>query len=246
MKKEAILNLLNSPIKIDILEKTESTNDYLKNDHDHNPRVCIAEMQTKGRGQLDKSWHSPAGKNIYLSLRYPIKKSLRELSGLSLVIGLATSKAIEHPLKTQHPFLVKWPNDIMYDHHKVAGILIESKSITPNLAELIIGIGINVNMQEANEANINQPWSSLQIITGQYLDRNPLCAALINCLVDYLERFAEFGLTDFMDEWKQKDYLFGKPYSTGLGAGINEQGNLLLRTADNTIKAYSSSAAIMY
>ena len=248
--KKTILTLLNEPMQLDIFEKTESTNDYLRKLTKENTtrRACIADMQTNGKGQLNRSWHSPAKENIYFSLLYPTKKTINELSGLSLVVGLATSRAIENTLKTDHQFLVKWPNDILYNQQKIAGILIETQTDNSGLLQIIIGVGINVNMQEANEADINQPWSSLQKITGQHIDRNTLCAALINHLLNYLDRFFQAGLMNLMDEWQKKDCLFGEPlevvsrnaHYTGIGVGINTQGHLLLRMEDNTVRACSS------
>lgn len=240
-------------IQIELLEKVDSTNDYLKKfiEKNNTIRVCIAEAQTQGKGRLNRQWHSPFGKNIYLSLLYPFQKDISELSGLSLAVGLAISQAIESMIPSNEKFAVKWPNDIVVNGHKIAGTLIEIQAESNGFCQVIIGIGINVNMQDASKKQIDQAWSSLLMLTEKHHDRNQLCAALINHLIDYLERFCRDGLAGFVEEWKNKDALFGKSTAIlignnkhqGICAGINEQGHLLLKMQDDTIKAFASGDA---
>ena len=242
-------NIKKSSPVIDVLEKVGSTNDYLKNDFDRDKaiKVCVAEIQTKGRGRLNRQWHSPFGQNIYFSLRYSFQRDMSELSGLSLITGLAVCNAIESITHLDN-LVVKWPNDILVDQQKIAGILIDINAESNGFCNAIIGIGINVNMQNALKKEIDQPWSSLQKITGQYIDRNLLCAVLINSLMNFLERFSKSGLSDFISEWKEKDCLFGKSVAVmsgqkkvmGIGAGINAQGHLALKMPDKTEKTFSS------
>ena len=242
-------NIKKLSFVIDVLEKVGSTNDYLKNNSDQNKaiKICVAEMQDKGRGSLNRQWHSPFGQNIYFSCAYSFQRDMSELSGLSLITGLAVCNAIESITHLDN-LAVKWPNDILVNQQKIAGILIDINAESNGFCNAIIGIGINVNMQNALKKEIDQPWSSLQKITGQYIDRNLLCSALINALINYLERFLKSGLSDFISEWKEKDCLFEKSVAVmsgqkkmmGIGAGINAQGHLILKMSDNTEKTFSS------
>ena len=125
---------------------------------------------------------------------------------------------------------------------------------TPNgFCQAIMGIGINVNMESADIKQINQPWHSLRKITGKYIDRNQLCAALINSLLDYVKRFSNKGLSNFMDEWKKKDCLVGQCIHiqsgsnklSGVASGINAQGHLILIIPDKTIREFSSGDATL-
>ena len=242
-------NIKKLSFVIDVLEKVGSTNDYLKNNSDQNKaiKICVAEMQDKGRGRLNRQWHSPFGQNIYFSCAYSFQRDMSELSGLSLITGLAVCNAIESITHLDN-LAVKWPNDILVNQQKIAGILIDINAESNGFCNAIIGIGINVNMQNALKKEIDQPWSSLQKITGQYIDRNLLCSALINALINYLERFLKSGLSDFISEWKEKDCLFEKSVAVmsgqkkmmGIGAGINAQGHLILKMSDNTEKTFSS------
>jgi BirA family biotin operon repressor/biotin-[acetyl-CoA-carboxylase] ligase len=230
---------LHHAIPIEIFESLASTNDYLK-ESGNTPCVCLAEMQTAGRGQLERTWHSPFGENIYLSIRLPLTKKANELSGLSLVVGLAICKTIEAGDSLKETPQVKWPNDVLIDDKKIAGTLIEM-----NKDSLIIGIGLNTNMKTAD---IHQAWTSLRKLTGHYHDRNVLCAELINHVTQYSERFMKLGLGNFETEWKERDYLFNKEIQlmhgdkkfSGTGAGINQDGHLVLKFLDGTTKAFSS------
>lgn len=246
--------LNNETVQIEVFQTVESTQQlkkYLTADKDI--QVCIAEMQTLGRGRLNRQWHSPFGQNIYLSLLYPFQKNIRQLSGLSLVVSLALCNAIETVIEQKEKMWVKWPNDIVVASHKIAGILIEIQMESPDFCEAIIGIGINVNMQESDSNTIPQAWSSLQKISGYSLDRNIICAELIRQLLYYLKRFSHFGLDAFMKEWQQRDVLYQKPItvisgnqeSSGLGKGIDPHGHLLLKMADGSIKSFSSGDATL-
>lgn len=238
-------------IQLEILPTVQSTNTYLMDSIDKTKKVkvCVAETQTHGKGRLNRQWHSPFGQNIYFSMSYPFQKDISALSGLSLVTALATSSAITTAVPAcENRLLIKWPNDIVINKDKLAGILIELRAESNGFCDAIIGIGINVNMPYAHEKDINQSWSSLLNATGHYYDRNHLCAILINTLMDYLEKFVTYGLCAFLKEWQSKDLLLNQTVSlissqgihTGVCMGINPQGHLLLKHSDNLIHAYSS------
>ncbi len=248
---EKIQNSLGKiPLKIEVLEKVDSTNQYLKLSQApiEEVRVCLSEMQTKGRGRLNRSWYSPFGKNIYFSMRYPFQKDLSELSGLSLVVALSVAHTLNTIIGFQEKIKLKWPNDVIVQGEKMAGILIEIQAESNGFSQVVIGIGINVNETDADQNNITQPWSSLKKITGINYDRNGICAELISKLLSYLQRFSVSGLSDFNTEWQERDLLFGKavelmsgnqPYS-GIAQGIDAQGHLVLKLADGSLKGFSS------
>ena len=248
-------HLHNKTVELLLLEKTESTNDYLKqqNKHPKHPIACLAEMQTQGKGRLNRSWHSPFAHNIYLSLSYSIQKDMSELSGLSLVVALAIAKAIENSCDLPEPVYVKWPNDIMAQGKKLSGTLIEVEAESHGFCHVIIGIGINVNMQKASKKEIGQSWTSLQQLTGHYQNRNILCAELINQVIAYVEKFSETGLMSLIKEWNSKDYLFNEALSLqanektikGKGNGINQHGHIVLTLADGSQKVFSSGDATL-
>ena len=245
--------LQDKNLDIDIFENIPSTSQYLKSlDNsllNQKIKICLAEQQTQGRGRLNRVWHSPFGKNIYFSCCFPFKKDVSELSGLSLVVGLAVIKTLEM-INTQADFRLKWPNDVFYENKKLAGILIEIQAETNGLCQVVISVGMNVNLLEDNAA-ITQAWTSLRKITQQYIDRNALVAHLINTLLSYLKRFDAQSFAQFAQEWTKVDYLLHQEITlknaqhtiSGKVLGVNSRGQLLLQLADGDIREFSSGDA---
>jgi BirA family biotin operon repressor/biotin-[acetyl-CoA-carboxylase] ligase len=210
-------------------------------------QICLAEHQTQARGRLNRQWYSPFGKNIYFSGLFRFKKDISELSGLSLVVGLALFKALsEYPLKDK--LSVKWPNDIMYDHQKLAGVLIDIQAETHGSCQAIISFGLNVNMRKDKQQAISQAWTSLLKILGHPVDRNALCVSLINHLMDDMARFDVHGFAVFMEEWIAADGLLNRAIAIdnrdqrvmGVAKGVNAQGQLLLALPSGQLQSFSA------
>jgi BirA family biotin operon repressor/biotin-[acetyl-CoA-carboxylase] ligase len=160
---------LTQQVDVQIYAKLPSTNTYFidnKKEIFVNPTFCLAEQQSAGKGRLGRVWHSPYGRNIYLSCRWELPCEVSKLSGLSLVVGLAVVRALNY-LLPQERFQLKWPNDIWHKGKKLGGILIEMLAEAHANAVVIIGIGLNVNMQQDDDS-IGLPWTSLSQITGQH------------------------------------------------------------------------------
>lgn len=240
--------LSHAKIDFTVFETVDSTNEYLKTfKRCRTVKICLSEQQTHGKGRMNREWFSPFGKNLYLSCLYPFQKDISELSGLSLVMSLAVIKTLKSLGIKDHLF-VKWPNDIIYEHEKLSGSLIEIQAETHGACQAIIGIGINVNMLHDGNGQITQSWTSLQKILGAYVDRNQLCVMLIDNILDYLQRFVKRGLQPFLEDWQSADYLRDRTVILknvnenieGRVAGINEQGHLLLQMKNGAARAFSS------
>ena len=237
---------------IDTVESIDSTNNYLNN---HNksaiPHICIAEHQTRGRGRFSREWYSPFGKNIYFSMQYSIKQDISQLGGLSLAVGTIVCKAIEKACNLPNRLMLKWPNDIIYDGKKLAGVLIEVRAEVNGNCSVIIGIGINVNMPITNKVTFNQEWASIMQITGSPQDRNNICAILIDKLTIGIEQYLITGFKSYMPEWKKRDSLFGKMIQIqdgnqifkGIATGVDLQGHLLINLETNIKKAFAAGEA---
>jgi len=223
----------------------DSTNQHLKNTKvklANRIRICLTEHQSSGRGRQSKQWVSPLASNIYLSLHARLKVPLSQIGGLSLVAGISIIDGL-NSLGVEG-LKIKWPNDVYWDDKKLAGILIESTKMQENSVEMIIGIGININMPKTDATAIDQAWVDLNGITGNDMCRNSVIAKIIDQLIRNINKYRQYGLQIFMSQWQELDYLFQKDIilkspdgkeQTGNMIGINERGELLMNI-DNQIQ----------
>ncbi|ABR81064.2 MULTISPECIES: bifunctional biotin--[acetyl-CoA-carboxylase] ligase/biotin operon repressor BirA [Pseudomonas aeruginosa group] len=169
------------------------------------PFVLVAEQQTAGRGRRGRVWISPYGENLYYSLAVTVRGGARELEGLSLVVGLAVLKVLD--LLQVSKAGLKWPNDLLQDGRKIAGILLELSGDPADLCQVVIGIGINVNMKVATD--IDQPWTSLREALGGLVDRSHLLSVLNQQLAWYLDRHSREGFAASREEWEARNLWQG-------------------------------------
>lgn len=195
--------------------------------------VSIADCQEQGRGRRGRPWQSPVGKNLYMSVGITISRGFTELEGLSLVAGLALIESLDLP-EPSKPGL-KWPNDLLVDGQKLAGILIELQGELEGAVRVIVGIGLNVHMTEAEA--VDQPWTSLSLaLPGQTWVRNELAAGVLNRLVKRLDAFEAEGFAPFSNLWNHYDVFRGRSLRatsgelSGIGGGVDDAGNYLLET----------------
>lgn len=232
LQKERILSFLPlevKPAKLEVFDSIDSTNSYLLSqakNGDHTGWVCLAEEQTNGRGRLGRTWVSPPVGNIYCSLIWQFE-NFENLSGLSIVIGVLITYLLKHLGVSQNPQL-KWPNDVLIEGKKLAGILLEST----DRKYIVIGIGINW------AAPLDKAIGLSDFLPGS-LSRNEIAAKLIYLLFHYLPIFGQSGLSVFLNDWRKHDCLFGESISlilpnkeiSGVMQGINDKGELILATA---------------
>lgn len=206
------------------------------------PFLVLAEQQTAGRGRRGRKWVSPFAQNVYYSLVLRIEGGLRQLEGLSLVVGLAVMQALRE--SGVQGAALKWPNDVLVADKKIAGILLELVGDPADICHVVIGVGINVNMQKAEE--VDQQWTSVRLETSVAVDRNHLVAQLGMQLQSYLGRHKESGFAALQKEWEQNHLWQGRAVSLIAGAshidgevlGVDLQGALRLNV-DGVEKIYS-------
>jgi BirA family biotin operon repressor/biotin-[acetyl-CoA-carboxylase] ligase len=199
------------------------------------PLVVLAERQLSGRGRRGRSWVSPFAENIYFSLALRIEDGSRQLDALSLVVGLAVLQVARNSGVSAG---LKWPNDILIQGKKLAGILVELVGDPEGMCHVVIGIGINVNMELAPE-NIGQPWTSFRAETGRLMDRTALVCALMSSLDQYLNRHRLEGFIGLQAEWEAGHLWQGQEVVLTSGArtvegvvlGVDARGALRLRVA---------------
>lgn len=229
-------NLLND-IDFTILDQITSTNDILLGLTATAPfQVVLAEQQTAGRGRHQRHWVSPYGHNIYCSVRWNTDKDPTELSGLSLVIAVAITRALKAYGISDQSIGLKWPNDVQIAGAKLAGTLIELKAESHSATSAIIGIGINTYLSQQDADSIDQAWTALDHITDQPIDRNHLAALLINDIICALNQFYSDGLAPFLIDWAAHDTYLDQPVTLtngklklhGIYQGVTSKGELIL------------------
>lgn len=168
-------------LPIYLFPSIDSTNTFLLAKADTGiPAFCLAETQTAGRGQRGRTWVSPQAQNIYLSYLTYQNEPLNQVQDFSFRVGRMLYEYLAQQLHISELSL-KWPNDILFKaQYKLSGILVET---TPHqhLTAIIIGIGLNVNMQDL-PTTINQSWTSLTKITGKTYNLNDIAGDLIQAL----------------------------------------------------------------
>lgn len=232
--------------QLTLLQEIDSTNNAVlrqSGDRQH-AHAVLAECQTGGRGRREKSWHSPAGGNIYLSLGWWFRATEWPLSTLPLIVAIAVCRALNRV--GLRGYGIKWPNDILVQGKKLAGILVEMQSAGSNPALAVIGVGLNVRMPSLaageSEAAIDRPWTDLvsQLKPEDSgVSRNRLVSFLLEELLLALERFELAGFEEFSAAWRELDLLQGRKIQleqngrmlSGVAHGVDKNGGLLLETA---------------
>ena len=177
-------------------------------------RVVTAEVQTAGRGRRGRAWLSPFGRNLAVSIGVAIDRPPAELGALSLVVGLAVRDALlGYGLRE---IALKWPNDVLMQGRKLAGILIELAQPT-RPATVVIGIGVNVGCREAVSDRVEQ---AVADVTEQVErpSRNRLLGALVNQVVAACQRFSAEGFMPFLTRWDAAHHYHGRMVTLTLPA----------------------------
>ena len=209
--------------RIDV-DECESTQLLLGPD-DPEGAVAVADHQTAGRGRLGRSWIAPPGTAITVSvlLRPPHDCKLAQVS---LLGGLAAAEAVEEELEFWRSSQIKWPNDVMVNRRKVAGVLAEARD-----GIVVLGIGINVNQtRDQLPQDARQPVGSLRTIDGREHDRAALLTDLLARLDRFYEVWVEGGLDAVFHDLGARDFLRGRRVTiegvTGTAIGITRSGAL--------------------
>lgn len=235
---------------VELLEAIDSTNKHLLGQLENSnskPKVCIAEQQSAGRGRRGRHWFTPFGQSIPLSLAWNFHRDPSVLAGLSLATAVAVVRSLIR-YGVRDGIGLKWPNDVLWQGRKLAGILLEFVGESNGFSTVIIGVGLNVSIPSALDAYIDQPWVDVKTIMGKRVERNRLAGILIDELMLMLSQFEQYGLPHFLEEWQQLDVFAGKNVQLethagriqGNASGIGEQGELILTDNQGKTQRYYS------
>jgi BirA family biotin operon repressor/biotin-[acetyl-CoA-carboxylase] ligase len=252
-----------------ILERvieTRSTNDDLlerwRAGELIDPVARIAQKQTAGKGRAGRSWLANPEDSLCFSLAFPFKRTPAELSGLSLLVGLAVISGIAQACDLSESKLhelglrLKWPNDLLLNNAKLAGILIEGgQAKAGDSTWMIIGVGINLRNAEKIEANLDNGFkvSSISQIADSLPDIEYLWLKLIASLEYHLTEFDLHGFKPCMESWMKWDAYrdqavcisgAGKDAIYGITKGVDESGALLLQQENKTIAIHAGDVSL--
>jgi BirA family transcriptional regulator, biotin operon repressor / biotin---[acetyl-CoA-carboxylase] ligase len=225
-----------------LLAQTTSTNDVLKalaRQGAPEGTVVLAEQQTRGRGRQGRTFASPAGVGIYLSVLVRPTIDLARLPQLTLMVAVATADAITDICGLS--IHLKWPNDVEIDGRKVAGILTEAVLRAGESPVVIIGIGINVNTAlEQLPAVLHDRVTSLALATGVPVSRHHLIARLLARCEERYHTLQHAGVASILERWRHYGRLLGRVVQfsqatetrTGRAVGLDDDGALVVQTSD--------------
>ncbi len=227
---------------LETFPEIDSTNSYVRHLGEAGGAegtVVISDQQTAGRGRLGRSWVSPSGVNLYCSVLLRPQIPVQQAPQLTFLSAVSVAETLENicGLKAQ----VKWPNDVLVDGLKVAGLLNEMSAETELIHFVVLGMGINLNMTaEQMPERQNYPATSAFLLTGRPVDRCRFARQLIRTLDRYYLELLETGFSAIRNRWEARCNIMnrrvrveqGTVVHSGTVVGIDSDGALLLQSED--------------
>jgi BirA family biotin operon repressor/biotin-[acetyl-CoA-carboxylase] ligase len=246
---EEIKNFLNTEyigkniIYYDSIGSTNSKAKELAEIGQEHGTVIISEEQTSGRGRLGRNWVSPKYKGIWMSIILRPNIITENISQITLIGAAAVQKAImKMGIKTS----IKWPNDIVLNSKKVCGILTEMSGEIDHINYLVMGIGINVNLQEVDlPEELKDVATSLTLESGKHIERKLLVANVLNVFEELYNDFVQTGnIKETIEICRENSMLIGKEIqlinrgkvTTAKAIDISNQGELVIENSNGTIE----------
>jgi BirA family biotin operon repressor/biotin-[acetyl-CoA-carboxylase] ligase len=227
---------------LEIHDQLNSTNTHLmqKAAQGAPHRSCaVAELQTQGRGRRGRVWQAGLGNSLTFSVLWRFDCGAGALSGLSLAVGVALMRALRELGVTDAR--LKWPNDVLHDNRKLAGILIELQGDMDGPSAAVIGIGLNLHLPAMLLRSIDQPAADLHSSAAAPVDASQGLGTILRHLEEVLSEFERTGFDVLRDEWMGAHAFEGQPIRLlmpdgrsiiGVVSGLAPDGALLLQTQD--------------
>ena len=245
-QQRSMLSQLQLHISVD------STNSHLKKQMLQgidSGSVCLSEFQSAGRGRRGRGWVSPFGCNLYLSLYWRFERSMTEIGGVSIAVGTVIASVLSE--QTDNVAL-KWPNDVLIEGKKIAGILVDVQGAADGPVDAVIGIGVNLDFPAHASQQIDQPWTDLQQQGDKTISRNQFAARLLGELLDAMQSFQRHQLASFIPRWRQYDLYLGEEVTLfhprrkicGIHKGIADDGSLLLEVGGRICRFQSGEVSL--
>jgi BirA family biotin operon repressor/biotin-[acetyl-CoA-carboxylase] ligase len=233
----------------DTVESTNNITKELDSNSAPNGTTTVANHQTAGRGRRGRTFVSPEGSGLYMSTIVRPKFSIEYAPMITAAAACAVAEAIEYFCGSQ--IMIKWVNDLYLNNKKICGILTEA-SFGLEMRTLdcaVIGIGINVlSVNDSFDAELLKIASSVEDETGKFINRNKLCAEVLNRLENYMGRIEN---RSFLEEYRRREYLTGNMVTANVGnrsvvgeaIGVDDNANLIVRTPSGEVVHLNSGEA---
>ena len=250
MNADRISALSTSGVAVEVVQETGSTNSDLlaRAASLAAPVLLVALHQNAGRGRAGRSFLTAAGGALTFSLAWHVGGPLQRLSGLPLAVGVALAEALA---ALDVPVQLKWPNDLLKDGAKLAGMLVETQSAPGGGTWAIIGIGLNLTVPDALEQQIGRSVAAATWLAR--MDRDVLMAALLDALAANLTAFAAAGFAPFAARWNSRHAYQGQDVNildngavlhAGRAAGVDDTGALLLDTPAGRVVVHAGDVSL--
>jgi len=248
-KIRAALGSAASHYHLRVIDATDSTNSLLMQAAETGApdgSVVCAEYQFAGRGRRGRAWHAVLGGSLTFSVLWRFEEGIAALVGLSLAVGVAITRALNR--FSRFPVKLKWPNDVLVDYRKLAGILVEIQGDIQGPSFAVVGIGLNVHLPAAQRESIDQAVVDLAEMQVQ-VDRNDLLASCLVELKSVMDVMRREGFSALRAEWEAHHAHAGQPVSlqlpdrqtvTGIARGVDDTGAFLLQTDHGATVSYNS------
>jgi BirA family transcriptional regulator, biotin operon repressor / biotin---[acetyl-CoA-carboxylase] ligase len=214
--------------------------------------VVIAEQQTAGRGRMGRQWHSPSGVNLYATTILRPTMPIAEVPRLSLVAGVAAAEALE--MAAPGIVALKWPNDVWLNGRKAGGIIAEAVTdASHGLQCVLLGVGLNLNLAARDiPVELRDKATSVLVETGYPCDRTAIALTLLQRLNSRYMETERRGFAAVRPVWERYSALTGRPVTvvdgdsriTGTVTGIDEDGALMLTTAEGPTRILTGDVSI--
>ena len=222
---------------VQVFREVSSTSDFLQRAAADGPIkgvACVAESQHAGRGRRGNGWVATPYRNLMFSLGWEYPQWPDTLT----TFGLAAAVAVARELTAlgAEGVGLKWPNDLWWQGRKLGGLLIDVRGETSGMCSIMIGVGVNVEIADADGERIPQPWADLSAVMGTAPDRNLLAGRLLSALVALCRHFPDSGFGPWAADWERLQVLNGRRVRVlaegfellGTVRGIDEWGALLV------------------
>jgi BirA family biotin operon repressor/biotin-[acetyl-CoA-carboxylase] ligase len=254
---DQVVRLLGSvagSLRLEVIDQAESTNTLVGRRAvlgESNGLCVLAEFQSAGRGRLGRSWHSGLGGALTFSLLWRFDRGASHLGGLSLAVSVGVLRGLRQV--GIEAAAVKWPNDIVVNFRKLAGILIETQGDMLGPCVAVIGIGLNYRLQDDVKERIDQPVVDIASVAGIPVSRNVLFAAVLKNVVEVLKGFEHDGFAPLREEWQSAHAYHGRavriirpagPVFSAVVDGVGDDGALHVKTGKQLTRLASAEISL--